>query len=133
MRCRRRFLHIVSEGPTRYLLENKSSKAQPEIEEGWFSWLTSDAEREFRAKLSEVAFAPEPRLALGAIIDTNIGDSTPHGRANLRIMQGLVQWIAAHAAEIRGFDLSRPALPQLDKLTDDQLRAAFRSMDRLAA
>lgn len=100
---------------------------------GWFSWLTSDAEREYRAKLSEVVFAPEPRLGLGAIIDANIGDSTPHGRANLRVMQGLVQWMEAHGAEIRGLDRSLPALPQLDKLTDDQLRAAFRSMDPRAS
>lgn len=89
-------------------------------------------DREYRAKLSEVAFAPRPRLALGAILDRNIGDATPHGRANLRIVKGLVAWMEAHAGEIPGLDLERPLLPQLDRLGDAQLRAAFRSMDPLA-
>ena len=84
---------------------------------------------EFTAKL---AFAPEPRLALGAIISASIGDSTPHGKANLAIMKGLVQWMIQHANEIAALDAERPLLPQLDLLTDEQLRAAFRSMDRLA-
>ena len=87
---------------------------------------------EYTAKLSEVVFAPEPRLALGAIISADIGNGTPHGKANLAIMKGLVAWMAEHHAEIDGFDGQRPALPQLDLLTDDQLRDAFRSMDRLA-
>ncbi len=100
---------------------------------GPFNIASSESEElEFRAKLSEVAFAPEPRLVLGSIIDANIGDSTPHGQANLRIMKELVQWMSAHSKEIQGFDGSSPILPQLDKLTDDQLRAAFRSMDPLA-
>jgi hypothetical protein len=89
-------------------------------------------EREFRAKLSEVAFAPLPRLALGGILNPNIGDGTPHGRANRRIMQGLVRWMEAHRSEITGLDSALPLLSQLRRLTDDQLRTAFRSMDPLA-
>lgn len=90
------------------------------------------AEREFRAKLSEVVFAPHPRLAFGGIITGTIGDQTPHGEANSRIMEGLVEWMEEHADEIRGLDLSRPLLPQLDRLSDEQLRAAMASMDPLA-
>lgn len=90
------------------------------------------ADREYRAKLSEVAFAPRPRLALGGILDRNIGDPTPHGQANARIMRGLLAWMKDHAAEIRGLQTDRPLLPQLDLLRDAQLRAAFRSMDPLA-
>ena len=37
-----------------------------------------------------------------------------------------------HAGDILGLDRERPLLPQLDLLTNDQLRAAFRSMDPLA-
>lgn len=100
---------------------------------GPFNITSSGSEElEFRAKLSEVAFASEPRLILGNIINIHIADSTPHGQANLRIMKGLVQWMSAHSADIQGFDRSSPILPQLDKLTDDQLRTAFRSMDPLA-
>lgn len=90
-------------------------------------------EREYRAKLSEVAFARRPRLALrGGILNANIGDDTPHGRANLRLMRELVEWIDAHRAEIHGFDATLPLLPQLSLLTDAQLRDAFRSLDPFA-
>jgi hypothetical protein len=90
------------------------------------------ADREFRAKLSEVAFAPYPRLAFGGIISSTIGGETPHGQANARVMEGLVAWMEEHAGEIPDLDLSRPLLPQLDHLSDDQLKAAMASMDPLA-
>ncbi len=87
------------------------------------------ADLEFRAKLSQIAFASEPRLALGGIFDANIGDPSPHGQANERVMRGLVAWMTAHAAEISGLDRARPLLPQFDLLTDDQIREAFASLD----
>ena len=92
-----------------------------------------NAQSEFQAKLSEIAFAPDPKLALtGGIINPNIGSSSPHGIANGRIMKGLLEWMTAHQSEIAGLDSTNPLLPQLDKLTDDQLRAAARSMDPYA-
>lgn len=87
------------------------------------------AELEYRAKISQVVFAPEPRLALGGIIDANIGDPSPHGQANERLMKGLIAWMTAHAAEVAALDRSRPLLPQFDRLTDEQIRAAFASLD----
>lgn len=92
----------------------------------------SAEEREFRAKLSEVAFAERPKLVMSSIMHPNIGDATPHGRANARVMYGLIRWMRGHAGEIRGLDATRPMLPQLPLLTDGQLRAAFRGMDPLA-
>jgi hypothetical protein len=90
-------------------------------------------ELEYRAKLSEVALGPAPRKALtGGIISGEIGSGTSHGKANKRIAEGLVAWMKAHAGEIKGLDAGTPLLPQLDRLTDEQLRAAFRSMDPLA-
>lgn len=87
---------------------------------------------EFDAKLSEIAFSSRPKLSLGGILHPEIGEPTPHGRANTRVMIGLITWMRAHAAEIPGFDPSRPVLPQLPLLDDGQFRAAFRSMDPLA-
>ncbi len=100
--------------------------------DGTLSTPFSSADLEFRAKLSEVVFAPHPRIAFGGIIGGNIGDSTPHGQANLRIMRGLVTWLSERGDQIPGLDPSRPLLPQLDLLSDDQLRAAMASMDPLA-
>ncbi len=45
-----------------------------------------------------------------------------------RIGEALATWIKAHAV-----DAARPMLLQVGKMTDDQLRQAFRSMDPLAA
>ena len=92
----------------------------------------SPEDREFRAKLSEIAFAARPKMVMSAIVHPNIGDATPHGRANARVMLGLIRWMRAHRSEIRGFDGKLPVLPQLPLLTDAQLRQAFRSMDPLA-
>ena len=90
-------------------------------------------EKEFRAKLSEVAFAVDPVLAIsGGIFFRNIGGDTPHGAANERIMKGIVSWMEAHREKIEGFDGARPTLPQFDRLTDDQIRMIVRSMDLLA-
>lgn len=90
------------------------------------------AELEFRAKCSEVVFAPDPLLVLasGNIFSPNIGrEDNGHGSANTRIMKLLADWMNTHTAEIAGLDLSHPLLPQFDRLTDDQMREAFRSMD----
>ncbi|HTK41645.1 MAG TPA: hypothetical protein VL287_08625 [Gemmatimonadales bacterium] len=87
---------------------------------------------EYRAKLSEVAFAPRPRLALGGIISANAGDDTPHGQANLRALEGLQAWMQAHATEIRDLDRSAPLLPQFPLLSDAQIKAAFAAQDPFA-
>jgi len=90
-------------------------------------------ELEFRAKLSEVALASNPRIALAAMLHASIGDATAHGRANARVMLGLIRWMRAHASSVQGLDASRPMLPQLPLLSEAQLRQAFRAMDPLAS
>ncbi len=47
-------------------------------------------------------------------------------------MRGLVAWMEEHREEIMGVDPTLPLLPQLDRLSDAQLGAAFLSMDPLA-
>ena len=93
----------------------------------------SPDELEFRAKLSEVALAQYPKIALGAMLHASIGDATAHGRANARVMLGLIHWMRGHASSVRGLDATRAVLPQLPLLTEAQLRDAFRSMDPLAS
>jgi hypothetical protein len=91
---------------------------------------STPAEDEYRAKLDEVTGARHPRLALTAILTPNIGDASPHGQANRRIMRGLARWIRTNGKSIQGYDPDMPALLQLPNLTDEQLRTAFRSMPR---
>jgi hypothetical protein len=87
---------------------------------------------EFRAKLSEIAFAQHPKAMLRQAYNANTGNDTPHGQGQLKLMKGILFWMEAHAAEIHAFDGKRPTLPQLDLLTDEQLRRAIRSMDPLS-
>ncbi|MGI9549817.1 MAG: hypothetical protein ACR2MT_01355, partial [Aurantibacter sp.] len=89
-------------------------------------------ELEYRAKLSEVYFAKKPLLAFNAILSRNIGDGTSHGNANLRVIHGLVKWIEKNKSKIHDFDPNRPVLPQIDKLNDQQLKNAIKSMDPMA-
>jgi hypothetical protein len=92
--------------------------------------ITDAAELEFRGKLSEVAFARFPRLALRAILSPSMGDATPHGRANARVICGVVDWLTANPPP--ELDPSQPVLPQLTRLSDDQLRTALRALDVMA-
>jgi len=92
------------------------------------------ATKEYLAKLSEVALSSAPFMALeGAILAPNIGDGTPHGEANERIAKKLVSWMKKNRNAIEELDPNLPYLPQLDLLTDEQLRQAFRSMDPRAS
>jgi hypothetical protein len=91
------------------------------------------ADLEYRAKLSEIAFAPVPRLALTAVFQPSAGDRTPHGQADARALRGLEAWMRAHAGEVHGLDPRRPLLPQTPLLSDEQIRAAFRWQDPFAA
>ena len=86
-------------------------------------------ELEYTAKLSEVYFSKKPKYSFTAILSRNIGDQTSHGQANLRVIKGVVKWMKKHQDQIEDFDSSRPVLPQLDKLTDQQLRMAVKSLD----
>jgi hypothetical protein len=90
-------------------------------------------ELEYRAKLSEIYFADRPFLAFTAILSRNIGDGTSHGEANLRVIKGLVEWMEENQQQIESFDPSRPTFPQMDKLTEGQLRTAVKNLDPLAA
>jgi hypothetical protein len=82
----------------------------------------SQADLEYRAKLAEILLGQYPRMAFGSINDSLINSDTSHGIANTRIMTAYADWIQAHSREVRGYDPAAPALAQLDKLTDAQLR-----------
>ncbi|HEX8169685.1 MAG TPA: hypothetical protein VF824_03995 [Thermoanaerobaculia bacterium] len=88
--------------------------------------------REYRAKLAEISLAPSPREALGSVVDNDIGGTGSHSEANGHLAEGLVQWMEQHRAEIHGLDATLPLFPQIDRLTDEQIRTAVRSLDELA-
>jgi hypothetical protein len=75
-------------------------------------------ELEYRAKLSEIVFAASPRMPFaGGLLSV---DDTAHGKANRRVLEGIRRITKLEA------------LTQLDKLSDDELRAAARKLDPLA-
>ena len=83
----------------------------------------SQADLEYRAKLAEILLGEYPRMAFGSINDSLVNSDSSHGVANTRIMGAYADWIAAHSKEVSGYDPASPALTQLDKLSDAQLRA----------
>ena len=91
-----------------------------------------DSNLEYRAKLSELALADYPRLALLNIDAETIGGDSAHGKANTKVLQGYVDWIRAHSAEVKGYDPRLPPLVQVDRLTDAQIRAVARGLDPIA-
>ena len=90
----------------------------------------SSEELEYRAKLSEISFCPSPRIIFSNIHNSGLGGEDPLEIANLRILTAYAAWIAAHRNEVAGFDPNIPDFAQLDKLTDDQLRAVAADLDR---
>jgi hypothetical protein len=88
----------------------------------------SDTDLEYRAKLSQIALSHTPRLGLANIVGATLSD-TPHGRANRRIMEGYRAWMRRRHNEIDGFDRSMPALAQLHRLSDEQIRAVAARLD----
>ena len=88
-------------------------------------------ELEFTAKLSELALADYPRMALWNI-NRGIGGTSPHEQAATRILGEYAHWVRDHPGQVTGFDSALPAETQIDKLSDDQIRLVARSLDPLA-
>jgi hypothetical protein len=87
----------------------------------------SSEEREFCAKLSEIVFAPEPRLTLSRMF-LSMGNSG-HQFANDRLLKILEDYIIANSNEIHGFDPGKPMLMQALLLSNDQIRSCFKNVD----
>lgn len=85
--------------------------------------------REYRAKLSEIAFSDYPGYVLGGLVDRV--DASGHGKANRHVTLDAVAWLQAHNTEVKGYDPHKPALRQLYLLSAEQLRACFREADPL--
>jgi len=88
-----------------------------------------DSNLEYRAKLSQLALSEFPRLALLNINDPTVGGDSGHGIANARVLRALGEWIDANRGEVRGYDAALPALVQIDRLADAQLRAIARTLE----
>jgi tetratricopeptide (TPR) repeat protein len=87
-------------------------------------------ELEFRGKLSEIALAKYPFMALTAILKGGI-DDTPHGIANKRIVVALYDWMDKNWKQVEGVEASFPKAPQLHLISDQQLITIVKSLDPL--
>jgi hypothetical protein len=91
------------------------------LHQPWQPW-----EGEYRAKLSQVALTSGPVVRVAAAdVLSGVKDQTPHGRANAQLVRDLARWMKANTPDLGG-------ITRFDRLTDDQIRAAFRSLDPLA-
>ncbi len=78
--------------------------------------------REFRAKLSEIVFSPDPHLVVAESI-------LEEGTANRKVVEVIVRWMQENKDTIKDFDATKPVIMQLMSLTKDQLIEAVRSVD----
>ena len=78
-----------------------------------------------------MAFSKYPKLAFAEGILRQ--ENPAHENANKRIIKGVVNWMEKNTKTIKNIDTSRPLLPQLDLLTEEQLVRAVRSFDPLYA
>jgi hypothetical protein len=92
---------------------------------------STPANLEYRAKLSEIAFAPSPTLALSSILSSTTGDETPHGIADARFLRGLLDWMRKQT--LSGAASDTPLVLRIPELSDEQIRDAARSLDPFAA
>ncbi|MDO1557826.1 hypothetical protein Q0812_00100 [Brevundimonas sp. 2R-24] len=84
---------------------------------------------EYRAKLTELGYSPHVRLPLATILSGVTGADNPHAVGNRRVQEALTAWIEANPDEVAGYDPARPAVLQIDKLSDEQIRAVARALD----
>ena len=117
------YLVFAHEG--RHLIDKRSFPSK------YASWGAMEQER--RAKLSQIVFAADPKLAFTGILSPYIGDpKMPHAIADEMIVKGYVQWMSANSGKIPGLNPSRPLLPQFNLLSDEQVRQIARNLDPLA-
>ncbi|AUP77669.1 hypothetical protein [Flavivirga eckloniae] len=100
-------------------------KYMPEEFEGW-----SNEIREFRGKLSQIIFAPEPRLELSGMVTSIIGDYG-HIKANKRIVDVAIEWIKENKEHISGYSDNKSAFSQLYLLTNNQIKECYKQVDPL--
>ena len=86
--------------------------------------LQNNAGLEFRATLSQIYFSQYPLLDIRFEIN-----NTPHGLANQKLLKIISDWMKQNKDEIKNFDRNRPTLPQLDLLTNKQIREIIESVE----
>ncbi|WP_109438668.1 hypothetical protein [Aquimarina sp. AU119] len=101
-------------------------KYMPKAFEGW-----SNEIREFRGKLSQIIFAPEPRLELPAMVTSITGDYG-HIKANKRIVDVAIKWIKENKEDISGYSDKKSAFAQIYLLTNNQIKECYKQSDPLS-
>ena len=109
--------------------EGRHSIDQKYFAEAFKDW--ESAEREFRAKLSEITFSPRPYMTLAGLLGQSVNESG-HGKANLKIRTMLQDWMTKHQSEIDEVDPQRPLLAQAHLLTAEQIKSCFTEADPMS-
>ncbi len=86
--------------------------------------LLGNTEIEFRATLSQIYFSQYPLLDIKFEIN-----NTPHGLANKKLLELIANWMDQNEEKIKGFDATKPTIPQLDLLTNKQLIKIIESIE----
>ncbi|MEL7123760.1 MAG: hypothetical protein AAFO07_30245, partial [Bacteroidota bacterium] len=109
--------------------EGRHSIDQKYMPEEFETW--SNEIREFRGKLSQLIFAPEPRLELSGMVTSIIGDYG-HIKANKRIVDVAIEWIKKNKEHIPGYSDNNSPFAQIYLLTNNQIKECFKEADPLS-
>lgn len=88
---------------------------------------------EYRAKLAEVALSRRPLFTFAAQVLRSESPNASHGMANSDLVRDMVKWMRKNSHQIEGFQKEVPAILQVDKLTNQQVKFVMQSLDPLAA
>ncbi len=108
--------------------EGRHSIEQKYMPEEFAKW--NNEEREFRAKLSQIIFATEPRLELAGML-TNVAGNSGHAKANKRIVDIAIEWIKLNKEKITEYSDDKPELSQIHLLTIEQIKECYQQADPL--
>ncbi len=93
--------------------------------EGWSSEI-----REFRGKLSQVVFAPDPRLELAGMV-TRVTGNSGHFKANKRMVDIVINWIKENKKNIPGYTDNKSEFSQIYLLSNEQIKECYKQADPL--
>lgn len=87
---------------------------------------------EYNATIASIAYSINPHYAVATYLKTPDGKKQNfldyYSAPLIKILPLFHDWIKDHHEEILNYDDNRPELAQIDKITSEQVRAAFRTM-----
>jgi hypothetical protein len=88
-----------------------------------FNDISTQAELEYRAKLSEMAYGNDQFICLNEFMQPNMGNAgDPHGLADIQLFTDMVKYISEHKDKYLSIDTTKNILAQMINLKPEEIR-----------